>query len=145
MVSALDRLGALLARLRVSRQLALLGVVLLVPAVLAGRAYHDAQSLQIDFSAQERVGVKALGPANGLLVAAVRARSAAVKAALAHQAPPAAQLDAVRAAVKRNDAAVGEVGDDLGDAAKWKTARTAVLARLDGSAGATAADTLKSY
>ncbi|MCW2984346.1 MAG: methyl-accepting chemotaxis protein, partial [Conexibacter sp.] len=89
-VRVLDPLGALLARLRVSRQLALLGVVLLVPAVLAGRAYHQAQRTQIDFSAQEQVGVHALGPANDLVVATVRARSAAVAAGLRHQPPPAA-------------------------------------------------------
>ena len=53
-VRLLDPLGALLARLRVSRQLAVLGVVLLIPAVLAGRAYHEAQQTQIDFSAAEQ-------------------------------------------------------------------------------------------
>ncbi|MDX6726809.1 MAG: hypothetical protein QOK49_1614 [Baekduia sp.] len=82
MVRVLDRLGSALARLRVSQQLGLLGIVLLIPAVIAGRAYHQAQSSQIAFSAQEQVGVRALGPANDLVIAAVRARSAAIGAAL---------------------------------------------------------------
>src|SRR4051794_21411114 len=118
-VRALDPLGALLARMRVSRQLALLGVVLLIPAVLAGRAYHGAQQAQIDFSAQEQVGVTALGPANDLVVAAVRARSAAVGAALRHQPAPEAELAALRRAVAANDAADREVGAALGARAGW--------------------------
>jgi hypothetical protein len=113
-VRILDPLGSLLARMRVSRQLALLGVVLLVPAALAGRAYHDAQQTQIDFTAAEQVGVTALGPANDLVVAAVRARTGAVDAALRHELPPAAALSALRAAVAANDKADKQVGDRLG-------------------------------
>ncbi|HWH95188.1 MAG TPA: HAMP domain-containing protein, partial [Baekduia sp.] len=145
MLRALDALGALLARLRVSRQLALLGVVLLVPAVLAGRAYHRAQRLQIDFSAQEQVGVRALGPANDLVVAAVRARSAAVGAALRHRDAPAGQLAALRRAVAANDAADHEVGTALGARAAWAKARKQILAVLDGGAGTSAAGALDAY
>jgi methyl-accepting chemotaxis protein len=145
LVRVLDPLGTLLARMRVSRQLALLGVVLLVPAVLAGRAYHDAQQTQIEFSAAEQVGVTALGPANDLVVAAVRARSAAVAAALDHQLPPEAQLDALRAAVAANDKADKQVGAQLGARASWAKTRTTIVATLDFGAGTSAADALDAY
>lgn len=145
LATVLDPLGALLARMRVSRQLALLGVVLLVPAVLAGRAYHQAQQTQIDFSAQEQVGVTALGPANDLVVAAVRTRSAAVDAALRHELPPTAHLDALRAAVAANDKADKQVGAALGAHAAWVKARKTILASLDFGAGTSAADALDGY
>jgi methyl-accepting chemotaxis protein len=145
LVRILDPLAELLARMRVSRQLALLGVVLLIPAVLAGRAYHDAQQTQIDFSAQERVGVKALGPANDLVVATVRARSAAVDAALRKQPAPAANLTALRRAVAANDAADREVGVALGAHAAWAKARKQILGVLDFRAGTSAADALDAY
>jgi methyl-accepting chemotaxis protein len=145
LVRVLDPLGTLLARMRVSWQLALLGVALLVPAVLAGRAYHDAQRTQIDFSAQERVGVRALGPANDLVVAAVRARSAAVGAALRHEPAPEAQLAALRSAVAANDAADREVGAALGAHAAWGTARKQIIGVLDFGAGTSAADALDAY
>ena len=141
----LDPLGALLARMRVSRQLALLGIVLLVPALLAGRAYHGAQRTQIDFSAQERVGVRALGPANDLVVAAVRARSAAVGAALRHQPAPDAQLTALRRAVAANDAADREIGAALGARPAWIKARRQIIGVLDFGAGTSAADALEAY
>ncbi|WP_445149986.1 methyl-accepting chemotaxis protein [Baekduia sp. Peel2402] len=130
MVRVLDPLGSLLARLKVSRQLALLGVVLLVPAALALRAYHGAQQTQIDFSAQEQVGVEALGPANQLVVATVRARSAAVKAGLEQAAVPAATLTEVRRAIAAVDAAERTVGDDLGASAAWAKARRQINASL---------------
>ncbi|HMJ35811.1 MAG TPA: HAMP domain-containing methyl-accepting chemotaxis protein [Baekduia sp.] len=143
-VHALDRLGTLLARLRVSRQLALLGIVLLVPAVLAGRAYHQAQSSQIAFSTQERTGVRALGPANDLVIAVVRARSAAVRAALAHRPAPPGALSAVRAAVGRNDAVDRQVGADLGAGAAWRKARGAIDAVLT-ARPTSATETLSRY
>jgi methyl-accepting chemotaxis protein len=144
-VRVLGRLASLLARLRVSRQLALLGCVLLIPAVLAGRAYHGAQRTQIDFSAQEQVGVRALGPANELVVATVRARSAAVAATLTHQPVPAAATDAVRAAIGRNDAADRRVGAQLGARGRWQTARAAIAAALDGPAPASATAAIDTY
>jgi methyl-accepting chemotaxis protein len=146
MARVLDPLGALLARLRVSRQLALLGLVLLVPAVLAGRAYHQAQRTQIDFSAQEEVGVRALGPANDLVVAAVRTRSAAVAASLRHQPVAAAQLDGLRRAVAANDVADRAVGSALGAGDAWRTARARIVAVLDRPrAASSAADALRAY
>jgi methyl-accepting chemotaxis protein len=146
MVRILDPLGTLLARLKVSWQLAVLGVVLLVPAALAGRAYHEAQRAQIDFSAQEAVGVDALGPANALVVATVRARSAAVRAGLAHQPVPATALDGVRRALAANDAADREVGADLGARDAWQKARTAIDRTLTtGASPASASDALDAY
>ena len=144
-VSVVGRLASLLARLRVSRQLTLLGCVLLVPALLAGRAYHGAQRLQIDFSAQEQLGVRALGPANDLVVATVRARSAAVAATLAHQPVPADALDGVRAAVARNDAADRTIGAQLGAADKWKAARATIGSVLDGPAPTSPAASIDTY
>jgi methyl-accepting chemotaxis protein len=145
LVRVLDPIGALLARLRVSWQLALLGVVLLVPAALAGRAYHQAQRTQIDFSAQEQVGVTALAPANDLVVAAVRARSAAVEAALRHAQAPDAPRAALRRAVAANDAADRAVGGELGAHAAWAKARRRVLAALGRSDAASAADALETW
>ncbi|WCB94821.1 hypothetical protein DSM104299_03560 [Baekduia alba] len=145
LVRVLDPLGMLLARMRVSRQLALLGVVLLVPAVLAGRAYHAAQQTQIDFSAQERVGVAALGPANDLVVAAVRARGAAVDAALRHTLPPAPALAQLRAAVAANERVDRRAGAALGARATWARTRKTILATLDFGAGTSAADALDAY
>src|SRR4051812_13981147 len=145
LVRALDPLGALLARMRVSRQLALLGIVLLVPAVVAGRAYHQAQQTQIDFSAAEQVGVTALGPANDLVVAAVDARSAAVEAALRHALPPDAQVAALRAAVAANDKADKQVGGELGASATWAKTRKTILATLGARAGTSASATLDAY
>jgi methyl-accepting chemotaxis protein len=141
----IDAVGALLARLRVSRQLALLGLALLVPAVVAGRAYHQAQSSTTTFSAQERVGVKALGPANDLLVAVVRARSAAVRSALSDSPPPADARAAVRAAVTRADAAARGVAPQLKDLAKWSATRTAILHVVDSGDVASAQTTLETY
>src|SRR3954462_4477898 len=144
-VRVLGPLASLLARLRVSRQLALLGLVLIVPAVLAGRAYHGAQSTQIDFSAQEQVGVRALGPANELLVQTVRARSAAVSAALAHEAGPASATGAVRAALAHNDAADRAVGDTLGARERWKALRASITAVLDAPAPDSATAAIDTY
>jgi methyl-accepting chemotaxis protein len=145
-VRALDPLGNLLARLKVSRQLALLGVVLLVPAVLFGRAYHDAQQTQIDFSAQEQVGVTALGPANDLVIATVRARSAAVQAGLKHTAVPADATAGVRAALAANDAADRRVGADLGASAAWSKARRTIAGVLAAHATpVSASDALDAY
>jgi methyl-accepting chemotaxis protein len=145
MIRLLDPLGGLLARLRVSRQLALLGVALLIPAALAGRAYHAALRTQIDLSAQEQVGVTALRPANDLVVAAVRARSAAVAAALTHRPAPEAELAALRRAVAANDAADREVGAALGARPAWAKARKDITGVLDFGAGTSAADALDAY
>src|SRR5690242_11929442 len=68
-----------MARLTYARKFALIGLVLLVPAVLALRAYWTQQGTQIAFSAKERVGMVYLKPANELVVKLVQARGAAVR------------------------------------------------------------------
>jgi len=141
----LEPLSRALARLKVSRQLALLGLVLLVPAVVAGRAYHAAQSSQIDFSAREAVGVRALGPANDLVVATVRARSAAVQAALTGSAIDPHALAAVRTAIAGNDAADRAVGATLGARARWKVLRGQIVAAVEGPAPRSADAALAGY
>src|SRR4051794_35304060 len=68
-----------MARLTYARKFALIGLVLLVPAVLALHAYWTQQGSQIAFSAKERVGMVYLKPANELVVKLVEARGAAVR------------------------------------------------------------------
>ena len=64
---------------RPSARASLIGLVLLVPAVLALHAYWTQQGSQIAFSAKERVGMVYLKPANELVVKLVEARGAAVR------------------------------------------------------------------
>jgi len=75
----------------------------------------------------------------------VRARSAAVEAALRHALPPDAQITALRAAVAANDKADKQVGGRLGASATWAKTRKTVLATLDFGAGTSAADALDAY
>src|SRR4051812_3389664 len=90
-----------MARLTYARKFALIGLVLLVPAVLALRAYWTQQGTQIAFSAKERVGIVYLEPADELVVKLVEARSAAVRG------EPAPSLDAAVAAVDKVEASDG--------------------------------------
>jgi len=124
-------LERLLSRVRVSRQLMLLGVILIIPTVFFGRAYLAAQAVQTDFSGLERVGVKALAPANDLLLATVRARSAAVEAQLKGEQPSPATLDAVKRAVARAGAAESATRADLNSNDAWTGARRTINATLD--------------
>src|SRR5262245_53510050 len=59
--------AGLMARLTYARKFALIGLILVVPSLIALHAYWAQQSGQIAFSAKERVGVRELGPANTLL------------------------------------------------------------------------------
>jgi methyl-accepting chemotaxis protein len=93
--------SSLMARLTYARKFALIGLVLLVPAVLALRAYWTQQGTQIAFSAKERVGMVYLEPANELVVKLVEARSAAVRG------EPAPSLDTAVAAVDKVEASDG--------------------------------------
>src|SRR5262245_21310042 len=68
-----------MSRLTYARKFALIGLVLLVPAVLALHAYWTQQGTQIAFSAKERVGMIYLKPANELAIKLVQARGAAVR------------------------------------------------------------------
>jgi methyl-accepting chemotaxis protein len=92
-----------MARLTYARKFALIGLVLLVPAVLALRAYWTQQGAQIAFSAKERVGMVYLQPANELVVRLVETRSAAVR----RGAPSTDRLAAAVSAVEKADAAGG--------------------------------------
>jgi methyl-accepting chemotaxis protein len=103
----------LMARLTYARKFALIGLVLLVPAVLALRAYWTQQGAQIAFSAKERVGMVYLKPANELVLRLVESRGLAVRAAAGDAAAAARQtaakqrLDAALAAVDEADGAIG--------------------------------------
>src|SRR5436190_11350085 len=78
-INILRPASVLMARLTYTRKFALIGLVLLVPAVLALHAYWTQQGSQIAFSAKERVGMVYLKPANELVVKLVQARGAAVR------------------------------------------------------------------
>src|SRR4051812_31831483 len=125
-VRALNPAAALMGRLTYARKFALIGFILVVPAAIALHAYWAQQSGQIAFSAKERVGVRALGPANTLLVRLVQARSLAVAAAggdaQAVRALPGATAQ-VRAALSAADRADHETGAALGTATAWPAAR----------------------
>ncbi len=124
-------LERVLSRVRVSRQLMLLGVILMIPTVFFGRAYLAAQAVQTDFSGLERVGVKALAPANDLLLATVRARSAAVEAQLKGDQPSPSTLDAVKQAMTRAGAAEEATRSDLDSNKTWTDARRTITDTLD--------------
>ncbi len=79
MINIFRPASLLMARLTYARKFALIGLVLLVPAVLALHAYWTQQGSQIAFSAKERVGMVYLKPANELVVKLVQARGAAVR------------------------------------------------------------------
>src|SRR3954471_6167008 len=120
--------AGLMARLTYARKFALIGLILVVPSLIALHAYWDQQSGQIAFSAKERVGVRELGPANTLLTRLVRARGLAVAAAggaaQARQALPAA-TGRVRAALTALAATDRESGAALGTGKAWPQARAA--------------------
>src|ERR1700744_3621382 len=80
-MAALTPAAALMARLTYARKFALIGLILVAPALIALHGYWSQQSGQIGFSAKERVGVQAPGPADTLLLKLVRARSLSVAAA----------------------------------------------------------------
>src|SRR5258705_13495381 len=94
-----------MARLTYARKFALIGLVLLAPAVLALHAYWTQQGAQIAFSAKERVGMVYLKPANELVVRLVEARGIAVRGKDRTEARK--RLDAAIAAVDRAEAADG--------------------------------------
>jgi methyl-accepting chemotaxis protein len=106
----------LLGKLRYRHKFALIGLVLMVPALIAGKAYLDQQGAQIDFSAKERTGMEYVQPANSLLLRLVDARSAAVRRAAGTaeaDAELATAVDGVRDALEKLVAADAEVGAQL--------------------------------
>src|SRR3954451_20469367 len=117
---------ALMGRLRYARKFALIGLVLLVPAGVALRAYWTQQGAQIAFSAKESVGLDYLEPANGLLVRLAVAQDLAVRAAAGDRAANAelpgarsAALDAVESVA----AADRRLGTELETARLWSALR----------------------
>src|SRR3954471_13724146 len=130
--------AGLMARLTYARKFALIGLILVVPSLIALHAYWDQQSGQIAFSAKERVGVRELGPANTLLTRLVRARGLAVAAAggaaQARQALPAA-TGRVRAALTALAATDRESGAALGTGKAWPQARAAAQTAVAAPAG----------
>jgi methyl-accepting chemotaxis protein len=126
---AMNPAAALMGRLTYTRKFALIGCILVLPTAIALHSYWSQQSGQIAFSAKERVGVQALGPANELLVRVVATRSLAVAAA-------AGDADAQRdlpGAVERTHAALSalerahrETAAELGTDKAWTQARAAV-------------------
>jgi methyl-accepting chemotaxis protein len=117
-----------LNRLRLSRKLVVIALVLIAPALYATWQLRSQQNAQIAFSAKERVGIDEIVPAQRLLADLATAQSLAVRAA-GHDAEAATKLPAAQAAVKRSlaamDAADARLGPQLGTGAMW--------ARLGGS------------
>ena len=103
-----------MGRLTYARKFALIGLVLLVPAGVALRAYWDQQGVQIAFSAKERVGDAYVGPARDLVTHVAEARGLAVRAAAGDSGAASdlpgklREVDASVAAVGRADASMGE-------------------------------------
>ena len=127
---------ALMGRLTYARKFVLIGLVLLVPAGVALKAYWDQQGVQIAFSAKERVGDAYLEPARDLVTRVVEARGLAVRAAAGDSRAASAlpgklrQVDASVAAVGKADASMGselettKLWNELeGDIAKAKAAK----------------------
>src|SRR5690349_7871612 len=120
--------AALMARLTYARKFALIGLILVAPTLIALHGYWSQQSGQIGFSAKERVGVRALGPADTLLMKLVRARSLSVAAAGGDKDAAAALPGAtaqVRAAIAAVDKANTATGDALGTTKLWPRSRAA--------------------
>ncbi len=127
---------ALMGRLTYARKFVLIGLVLLVPAGVALKAYWDQQGVQIAFSAKERVGDAYLEPARDLVTHVVEARGLAVRAAAGDSRAASAlpgklqEVDASVAAVGKADASMGselettKLWNELeGDIAKAKAAK----------------------
>jgi methyl-accepting chemotaxis protein len=125
----------LLSHLRFAHKFALIGLVLVVAIAVVGRAYLQTQSMQVAFSAKERVGIRVIDPAGDLLGRLAAARATAVRAA-AGDADAAAALDArlaaVKTAVTRVDAAVAADGDELSVKSEWSDLRASIESTLAG-------------
>jgi methyl-accepting chemotaxis protein len=115
-VAVLDRLG-------LARKLVVIALLLIAPALFATWQFRSQQEAQINFSVNERVGVRELVPAGRLLSDLVRSRSLAVRAA-AGDGTAASALPAATAAVERSSAGLEavdrELGDELGTRADWR-------------------------
>jgi methyl-accepting chemotaxis protein len=124
---------ALLRRLRLGAKLALIGLVLVAPALYAANAFRGQQDSQIGFSAKERTGVAYLAPAGALLDRVAIARATAVRAAAgssAAQAALPAARSGLQAAIGRVDGADRTMGADLRTTAVWRRTRARIVAAL---------------
>ena len=100
-----------------------------------GRAYLQTQSMQIAFSAKERVGIRVIDPAGDLLGALAAARATAVRAEAGDEDAAAAldaRLAAVKAAVAKVDAAVAADGAELALESDWSDLRGSIESTLAG-------------
>jgi hypothetical protein len=105
-----------------ARKFALVGLVLLVPAGVALKAYWDQQGVQIAFSAKERVGDAYLEPARDLLTHLVEARGLAVRAAAGDSQAASdlpGKLHEVEASVAAVDRADASMGSELETTKLW--------------------------
>jgi methyl-accepting chemotaxis protein len=116
-------------RLTFRRKFALVALVLSLPLGYVLHAYLGQTGSQIAFSDKERVGVVEVRPAARVLVALVRARSAAVQVAAGEPGADRA-LDEARtelaAATRATDAATRAVGGTLGLTDEWSTLSDAI-------------------
>src|SRR4051794_27601651 len=115
----------LLSRLRFAHKFALIGLVLVVAVGVVGRAYLQVQHTQIAFSAKERVGIRVIDPAGDLLGSLAAFRAAAVRG----DDP---DVQAVKAAVAKVDAAVAADGGELALKDQWSELRASIESTLGG-------------
>ncbi len=125
--------ATLMGRLRLVPKFVLVAAVLVLPTLYATRAYMTTQDGQIAFSAAERDGVTALGPATDVLAALDQARIVAVGDAIGVSGDADATQAALTAAIAAMDAADASVGGSLGSSAAWSEAEAAIATALDAS------------
>ena len=122
-----------LNRLRLSRKLVVIALVLIAPALYATWQFRSQQDAQIAFSAKERVGIDEIVPAQRLLADLATAQSLAVRAA-GRDAEATTTLPGAKAAVTRSiaamDTADARLGPRLGTRAMWQRLRTSIKATL---------------
>jgi methyl-accepting chemotaxis protein len=124
---------AVLDRLRLARKLVVIALVLIAPALYATWEFRSQQNAQIAFSAEERVGIDEIVPAQRLLADLATAQSLAVRAA-GRDGEATTTLPAAQAALTRSiaamDAADARLGQRLGTGAMWKRLRTSIKATV---------------
>jgi methyl-accepting chemotaxis protein len=130
-----------LARLSYPKKLTLLAVLLAIPAAYAAWAYMGEQNAKIAFSDKERVGVRYVRPAAGLLVKLVAARHDAVAAAASGRPVPAPAIAREVGAVAAVDR---QLGGELQTTAVWNDLRRKIDA-LTSSPAANAQRLLAAY
>jgi methyl-accepting chemotaxis protein len=117
---------ALLARMTYAWKILLISLVLLLPLGIVTNGFVNDQSVQINFSALERDGVRYLRPLLEVAVRAVDARDRAVHGS----GPSAAQ---VGDAASRVDAVDQSIGGPLGVSDGWKQVRSALASAASAS------------